>query len=61
MNIEREWEYKLQQVKQSIEDFKKILDENELTRDMKMFCLSEIQKKTKYAELIEETLRRLRS
>lgn len=59
MNIVKEWQYRLQQVNQTISDYREILVNNELTHDMKIFCLGEIERKTKYKNLIEETLRRL--
>lgn len=55
MNIIREWEYKLENIKKSILDYEKIL-EKDITNDMKLFCINEIQSKVKYKNLIEETL-----
>ncbi len=59
MNIINQWSYKLKQVKQEIEDYKNIFENNELNRDMRIFCLSKIQSKTEYMKLIEETLKQL--
>ena len=59
MNIIREWEYRLENIKKSIIDYEKILEQN-ITNDMKLFCISEIQSKTKYKNLIEDTLNHLK-
>ena len=45
----------------SIADYKKILENDELTYDMKIFCYEKLESKVKYKELIEETLKQLHS
>lgn len=56
MNITKEWEYRLKQVEKELEDYNNIISNQELNQDMKSFCLSKIQSRSQYKELIEKTL-----
>lgn len=59
IDIIREWSYILEKVNSSINDYKDILESDEITYDMRMFCYDKIERKLKYKKLIEETLKRL--
>lgn len=59
IDIIKEWTYILERVNSSIADYKNILENEEITYDMKIFCYEKIESKTRYRELIEETLKRL--
>lgn len=61
IDILKEWNSILEKVNSSISDYKSMLENNEITYDMKVFCYEKIEKKVKYKELIEETLKRLNS
>ncbi|KNF08100.1 hypothetical protein CLPU_10c01550 [Gottschalkia purinilytica] len=60
MNLVREWTNKLKDVEQIICDYNKILENNELTHEMKIFCYRKIESKTKYKRLIETTINTLK-
>ncbi|WIV11363.1 hypothetical protein [Proteiniborus sp. MB09-C3] len=49
----------MERVNSAIVDYKSILESDEITYDMKMYCYEKIKSKIKYKELIEETLRKL--
>lgn len=59
MNIIKEWEYRLKQVEKELEDYKDIINNRELNQDMKSFCLSKMQSRCQYKELIEKTIKEL--
>lgn len=59
IDIIKEWKYVLDRLNSDIADYKSILEDEEITYDMKMFCYEKIEKKLKYKKLVEETLKRL--
>lgn len=63
MNIINEWERRLEFITSDLETYTDYLSNpnHELSRSEKEFLRSEITSKTKYKELIEETLRRLQN
>ncbi|KNF10038.1 hypothetical protein CLPU_1c02030 [Gottschalkia purinilytica] len=61
MNLIKEWENRLNRVTKEIEEYKNILENENLTHEMKIFCYEKIEKNTKYKLLIEETLKKLKT
>lgn len=59
MDIIKKWRSRLRLIEQDIDDYVNILNNNKLNSDMRMFCLSKIQSKNEYKELIEVTLQKL--
>lgn len=59
MDIIKKWQSRLRLIEQDIDDYVNILNNNKLNSDMRMFCLSKIQSKNEYKELIEVTLQKL--
>lgn len=59
MNIIKEWEFRLKQVEKEIKDYRDIINNRELNKDMRSFCLNKMHSRTQYKELIEKTIKEL--